>query len=412
MTNVSQINENLFRSPRFLIWWIASAQNQLGSSLSAIAFSYLIYERTNSAGAMSLALGLSFLPTLFAPIAGALIDRWSIKAPVVLSDFFRGLLQITIAYLAIRFNNQLPLYIVYISIFLNAIIGLFSGPASSVALKNLVADENIARANSLLGATNQTMGIIGLLVGGIAASYFGSALTILIDGITFLLFSLIVYIFIAFPKKEIRADAEKSHIFQDIASGFAFLKNSSLLVGIAITSFVINALAVPLQTMLPKQIFQLDNGAALYGGFLVANIIGMIIGNAYIFYVSKIVKVRYLIGIGMMIAGLSFAIVAISPSILFYYLGAIILGLGMSYIGTSSSVLIQHSVPNDYLGRVGSFITMFATLAMPLTSFLISPLVDKLPFLNTFLSLGIAISIIGFTWLIFINRTFNAQVKS
>lgn len=75
----------------FAVWLLASAQSQLGGTLSSLAMSFFVLEQTGSAGGVALTPAFSLLPNLLAPVAGALVDRVPLKVPLVASDVVRAL---------------------------------------------------------------------------------------------------------------------------------------------------------------------------------------------------------------------------------------------------------------------------------------------------------------------------------
>jgi DHA3 family macrolide efflux protein-like MFS transporter len=64
--------------PAFLVIWFGQLVSLVGSSMTGFAISIYVWQLTESATSFSLMAFFFLLPNLvFAPFAGALVDRWS-----------------------------------------------------------------------------------------------------------------------------------------------------------------------------------------------------------------------------------------------------------------------------------------------------------------------------------------------
>ncbi|WP_157463611.1 MFS transporter, partial [Deinococcus pimensis] len=174
----------------FVLWWVGTAQSSLGTALSGIALSFLVLEQTGSAGAMGVNLALSMLPGLLSPLAGTLVDRVPLRLPLVAGNAVRAALMLGVGLVALA--GPVPLFALYGLSLLMGLIGVLYQPASGALVPTLVPQEHLARAMGLITTAAQSMSLVGLLAGGVMVSRFGSAPSLVVDGVSFLVMTVLL----------------------------------------------------------------------------------------------------------------------------------------------------------------------------------------------------------------------------
>ena len=144
----------------------------------------LIAERAPGS-AMGLAKLLSFtiIPVfIVGPIAGAFIDRWDRRKTLFVCDILRGLLVLTIPFIFIYQESMVPIYIV---VFLVFCCSRFYIPAKMSIIPDLVPEENLLMANSLITTTGMIAFVLGVALGGIIVENLGARGGFIADAVTF-----------------------------------------------------------------------------------------------------------------------------------------------------------------------------------------------------------------------------------
>ncbi|MGQ9602749.1 MAG: MFS transporter [bacterium] len=128
-----------------------------------------------------LSLAMTLPTLLLAPLIGTYVDRVSRKKILIASDLWRGLIVILIPPL----HLLIPLWAIYLVVALMSLINLFFLPARCAIVPQLIENQKIAKANSVLtiGATFAT--IAGFAIGGTIASMLGWKIALVIDAFTF-----------------------------------------------------------------------------------------------------------------------------------------------------------------------------------------------------------------------------------
>jgi predicted MFS family arabinose efflux permease len=180
---VLSTRELLVRNRDFRRLFLSSVVSLAGDWFSFVAVSSLVTELTGRPGTPAFVYAASVLPVFVAsPLAGTIADRFDRKRILVIADLVRVPIALSLC-LAARWHSA-PLAIA-------ATIALaagasFSDPIASAATPNLVAPEELASAQSLMGAVWGSMLMVGAGIGGIVAEVFGRQTAFAIDALSFL----------------------------------------------------------------------------------------------------------------------------------------------------------------------------------------------------------------------------------
>jgi MFS family permease len=169
------------RSPGFRRLWAAGAVSLVGDWLSFVAVSALALGGGGGAIGLAIVLAGHALPgALLAPLAGALVDRFDRRRVLILADALAA--AVTVA-MALAAWAGAPLA-VSVLLFVRSAITSIVPPGESAAIRRLVGEADLVRANAILAATWSVAFVAGMALGG-AAAMLGPALAIAIDAATF-----------------------------------------------------------------------------------------------------------------------------------------------------------------------------------------------------------------------------------
>ncbi|GGO30551.1 hypothetical protein GCM10008949_25570 [Deinococcus humi] len=358
-----------------MIWWLGSAQSALGSALAGIATSFLVLGQTGSAGAMGVNLALALLPALLSPLFGALVDRLPVKLPLITGNLLRAALQLGVGVWAL--HGHVPVEVLHGAALLTGLVGAFYGPASMGVTPRLIPPNQLQRAGGLMQGSAQTMQMLGLVGGGLLISQVGSAPALILDGLSFLIFSALLML-VRFPTHT--AQGAKESFWASFVGGLRYVRRSPMLIGLPLTALLVNAALAPMEMLLPKRMLALGVGAAGYGLFFGILLGGMVVGSLGLAWLGERARPRVLSVLGLGGLGLSVLALSFTQTALQMHVLAAWMGLATATTNVSIAVLFQQRVQPEYYGRVGSLLNMVATAGMPLTLLALAPLADQLPF--------------------------------
>ena len=186
MRSLKGDGSRLFRNRSFRALWLGQFVSIFGDRLHYLALLALIVERAhdprNPAPELALVPAVSFLPAILAgPLAGALVDTWDTRRVLVISDFLRGCIVLSIIPAAV--HGGLPA--AFALVFLLYLANSFFLPARSSILPDLVDARELVEANSLATLAGVCATIAGSALGGILVERAGWRWGLAIDGLTY-----------------------------------------------------------------------------------------------------------------------------------------------------------------------------------------------------------------------------------
>lgn len=377
----------------FVLWLLGTAQSQFGSALAGIALSFLVLHQTGSAGQMALTLACTLLPNLLMPLAGTLVDRWPLKWTLMGADLVRGVLQLTVGGLALVWG-EVPVWLVNGAAVLTGLAGLFGGPATSAAVPALVAPGQLAKADGLLGSVGRGAWLLGTLAGGWIVTRWSPPVAILADGLSFLGMAVLLT-WVKLPRRP-AGRATPSGFWAKLQAGVQLMGRSRLLMLAPLIALLLNASLAPVTAILPKLFDTLGASATGYGTFLALESVGLLSVGVLIVKLGDRMSPVRLIGVGLLLTALTYAVLWQRPQMNMLLAGAVLLGGGFGLINMPFQTLLHQRVAQAYLGRVFSVLGMVSSIGMPLSLLLVSPWLDLLPLPLWF---GVAALAQGLGWL-------------
>lgn len=163
--------------------FLAGIVNGIGDRFSSVAVLAMILHLTGSGMAVGMTLAIRLIPSLFfGPIGGRLVDRFSRKTILVVTDLIRSVFALSF----ILVHSKEDIWIVYFSSFILAAGEAIYGPARKSGIPRLVNKEHLVKVNSLEQVMVGIVLIIGALSGGIVSSIFGANVTFWLNAVSFL----------------------------------------------------------------------------------------------------------------------------------------------------------------------------------------------------------------------------------
>ena len=331
----------LGREPSFRSLFLATFGSGLGTWLALVALQIDVLRRTHSPLWMSALLIADILPTLLVGLLAApLVDRLSRRALLIGADVVRfGV------FCALPFAPNATTIVA-----LAAVIGIATGFFRPAVYADLVADEDLARANSLLQTIDNSTWAVGSLVGGALVAARGPHLAYWINAATFLLSAALLA---QIPRRLLQqARAESRGHWRDLADGLMLVRRSRALLTVLIAwnvGMFANAFVNVGEPFLATDSFS----AGSFGlGLMMASAgVGLAMG-AYL--AGSWIEERglanvYGASLGLMAIGVAGA--AASPNVWVAAVCVIVSGAGNGATIVCNALLVQRGAPDRFRGR-------------------------------------------------------------
>jgi MFS family permease len=334
----------LGREPGFRSLFLATFGSGLGTWLALVALQIDVLRRTHSPLWMSALLIADILPTLLVGLLAApLVDRLSRRGLMIGADLVRfGV------FCALPFAPNATTIVA-----LAAVIGTATGffrPAVYAGLPNLVADDDLPRANSLLQTIDNSTWAIGSLAGGALVAASGPHLAYWLNAATFLVSAALLA---QIPQRLLQeARAETRGHWRDLADGLILVRRSRALLTVLIAwniGMVANAFVNVGEPFLATDSFS----AGSFGlGLMMASAgLGLAIG-AYLagtWIEERGLANVYGVALGLMALGVAGA--AASPNVWVAAVCVIVSGAGNGATIVCNALLVQRGAPDRLRGR-------------------------------------------------------------
>ena len=224
----------------FVSLWSARVVSRFGSALGYVVLIWYVFAETGSALAVVYVGLAEFLPTVaFALFSGALVDRYPRRTVVMLSTLARSAAMgaLVLALYLLGFN--LPVIVLASAVF--AVCATFFGPGSQALLSEIVAREDLDRANGIFESSESIVGIVGSALAGILVLTVGAVPSLGVDAAAYLVAAL----FIASIAGTIAAKgptAETERLLPQVKEGLSYLRRATGLLELTVVALVSNFL--------------------------------------------------------------------------------------------------------------------------------------------------------------------------
>jgi dTMP kinase len=359
----------VFRVPGFLPLFGAQFISSLGDWTGLIAILAIANRIShNSAAAIGFVMVARMLPGfVFAPIGGALIDRWNRKVVMVTCDIGRAGLLALLPF----WENIWGLVILSFAI---EMLTLLWGPAKDASVPNIVTDpEHLASANSLglvaafgtfpLGALMfAALSVIAHWLGGFSAleglADNRESLAIWVDGGSFLISALLISrLRLPETERSARVHVPASQTWRDIKEGLGFIRTNPLVRGVMIGlagGLIGGGAIVPLGPAVATDV--LNGGPAAFGLLMTALGVGAAMGVVTLLWLQRRLPRQAVFTTAVVATGSSIITVASMSSLGPAFVLVAVLGASAGCAYVTGFTMLQESVSDEMRGRT------FATL--------------------------------------------------
>jgi MFS family permease len=395
------------RHRQFRFLFAGQLVSDLGDWLDFLAMVALIVYRweLGPSALAALAVAAALPGVVVAPWAGVWVDRLPRKQLMIAADLARAVIV-----LGMVFAPDLPTLLVLV--FLKFSFSAVFGPARQAAIRQTVPDEDLLPANGLSQLSIQGTKIIGPLIGAAIVSLWGPRAAFAIDSVTFLISAAFLsQLVLPAPAVVEDEDAEEEEaqdegeaavgFWGEFRAGIAYIASSRALavavLGMSAALFMI----FTFDGLGPLALRELGVGEALLGLAMGSVGLGTAVGAIVVSQWGNRLHPFILIGAGMLVAGVSVAVVGLAAMAHANATGLawiplwLLIGLAGAAIFVPYGFVLQRETPPALMGRVFASATGLQTacqLAAPVVGAAIAELTGIGFVLAAF---GLGLSVVG-----------------
>lgn len=357
----------LQRNRSFRRLWIGQVISELGNWFNFIAALGLVRVVSHAAPEVTTIVLLARLVpfTLFAPLAGAFVDRWSRRTVMIATDLVRVV--IALGFLLIRGPEDV--WIAYVCTAALSIFATFFEAAKNAAVPNITGERDLLAGNALMFSSRFLLMSIGAALGGWTAAHVGYKAAFIINALSFVASAYSVWLV---PEEETRSTKAVSEepkslyrgYWSDMREGWAYIVTHApvaTILGINILWATGGGAMNLIADRLGALVFAGENGIspdAAVAAFYFAGGFGLFIGMMIARRVGAFFELRKrtvaFIGWSLFIQGILYALAGVMPTLV----GACVLvAISRVLLGAEFAVqetLLMRLVPDYLRGRVST----------------------------------------------------------
>jgi len=332
------------RAPSYRLLFLAAIGSTLGTLLSAVALVVDVKDRTDSGPWVSALFIVEFLPAVAVGLVFApLLDRLSRRGTMIVADLARAAV-----FCVLPFTHS-ALQIVVLA----GIAGLATGffrPAAYAGLPNLVSEEDLAAANSMLQTAENASWAVGPVLGGVLVAASGPHAAYWINAASFAVSAALLS---GIPSRLLQTAVGQTHgHLRDLREGLAFVFRSrplrAVLVAWTIAMVAIAAINTT-EVFLAKDSFSAgDFGYGLLFGSIG---LGLAIGSLGAGALVERRPVAFVYGGGIVVNAVGFGLAAAAPNVWVAAACCVLGGIGNGSAVLCNALLVQRGAPDELRGR-------------------------------------------------------------
>jgi MFS family permease len=383
------------RSRNYRLFFTGQTLSLIGTWMTRVATSWLVYRLTNSALLLGLAGFAGQVPAFFlAPLAGVWVDRWDRHRTLVWTQILSMLQSFALAALALA--HIITIWEIILLALAQGLINAFDMPTRQAFVIQMVERrEDLGNAIALNSSMVNATRLIGPALAGVLIAAVGEGYCFLTDGVSYIA----VIVSLLLMRIQVpQARARARHVLAELHEGWRYVLSSvpirSILLLLALSSLV----GIPYTVLMPIFASKILHGDVHTLGFLMAATgVGALASAMLLAARKSVLGLGRMIGISAAIFGASLIAFSISRMFWISMLLLPFTGFGLMQQMAASNTILQTIVDDEKRGRVMAYYAMAFQGMAPFGSLLGGAVAGRIGAPAT-LMIGGAICLAGSVW--------------
>jgi MFS family permease len=377
---------DLAKSRDARVYLIGQSFSLFGDTAMFLALGIWVKELTHSNADAGLTFLFFPLASLFAPLAGMVVDRVRRRPTLICVNFVSAALVM----LLLLVRSASDVWIIYLTMFLYAFAGNFISSAQSAFLTTLLPAEQLGDANGFLRTVREGLRLVAPLVGAGLFVIVGGHWIAVLDSATFVVAAFTV---LALHVREEKPTRSPQRFLPEIMAGFHHVARTPILRRMAISL----AVALSVVGFIETAIFaitsnELHHSPSFIGFLMAVQGVGALIGGPLSAPLMRRTGERWLCGIGLIgiVVG---SLLLEGGTLIFVLLGAVAFGMALPPLLVGAYTLLQLRTPAELQGRAFSAFDLIASLPQTMSIALGAILITELGYQGELTIIAVVVSI-------------------
>jgi MFS family permease len=383
------------RSRNYRLFFTGQTVSLIGTWMTQIATSWLVYRLTGSALLLGVVGFASRIPAfLLGPFAGVWVDRWNRHRTLVVTQILSMAQSLALAGLALAGIITVR-EVIWLGL-AQGLINAFDMPARQAFVIQMVEDRaDLGNAIALNSSMVNTARLLGPSIAGVIIAAMGEGYCFLIDGFSYLA---VIASLMAMRISAVQQPGAPKAILHELKEGWSYVTNFVPIRSILLLLALVSLVGMQYTVLMPIFAAQVLQGGPHTLGFLMgASGVGALVGA------MLLASRKSVLGLGrilpMAAAGFGVGLIALGLSRAQWLSLTLMLLVGCTMMTqmAASNTILQTIVQDDKRGRVMSFYSMAFLGMAPFGSILAGALANRVGAPRTVMISG-AICIVGAGW--------------
>jgi MFS family permease len=384
------------RRRNYRLFFTGQSVSLIGSWMTRIATSWLVYRLTNSALLLGVVGFVGQIPSfLLAPVAGVLVDRWNRRRLLVATQAMAMAQALAMAVLTLAGVVRIW-HVIALSAF-QGVINAFDMPARQAFVVELVdRSDDLSNAIALNSSVVNAARLLGPSLAGVIIAEVGEGWCFMLDGVSYL--AVIASLLLMALPSAVAEQVEEENLLQQFREGWNYIVVFTPIRNILLLLALVSLVGMPYTVLMPVFANEiLGGGPYTLGWLMAASGVGALIGA--LFLAAR----RTVLGLGKFIPAMAGAFgagliaLSFSRTLWLSLLLMVVTGLGFMAQMAVSNTLLQTIVDEDKRGRVMSFYSAAVMGTTPFGSLLAGAIAARIGTPYTLLISGIC-CVAGALW--------------
>ena len=383
------------RHRNFCLFFGGQSISLIGTWMTRIAISWLVYRLTKSALLLGIVGFAGQIPTfLLAPLAGVIVDRMDRRKLLVWTQSLAMVQSLALAWLTLshRVNIKEVLALSVMQGFINA----FDMPGRQSFMVKMVEDRaDLSNAIAINSSMVNVARLIGPSLAGLLIAATNEGWCFLVDGVSYIA---VIASLVMMRLPAATMERATTTMLAQLREGWTYVADSGPIRTILTLFALISLMGWPFMVLMPVFAAQVLHGGPHTLGFLMGAVgVGSLVSALTLVLRRSVRGLTRMIPAAAVTCGVGLISFGLSNTLWLSMTMMLITGFGMMQCVTASNTILQTLVDEKMRGRVMSYYTMAFVGMAPFGSLLAGAMAHAIGAQRTVIVSGIA-CIVGSVW--------------
>lgn len=376
------------RSRNYRLFFIGQGISLIGSWMTRLATSWLVYRLTDSAFLLGLVAFAGQAPSiLLPPLAGVWLDRFDRHRVLVITQVLSMLQSLALAALVLSDTVTMP-WVIALTVF-QGLVSAVEIPTRQASVVRMIDDRaDLGNAIALNSSNFNAARLVGPAIAGPVVAAIGEGYCFLIDGLSYIA---VIWGLLSMRLPPEPRVTERREVWHELREGWQYIVASTPIRTLLVFLAAVGMLSAPYSALTPILAGRTLGGGAHTLGFLMAATgIGALVCAVRLVLRSSVVGLVRAAAIAIVVFGVCCVLLGLSRQLWLSMLLMTATGYGLMYQVVATNTIVQTIVDDDKRGRVMSFYTIALAGSGPIGSLLGGVLAARIGVESTYMVAGAA----------------------